>query len=262
MLGWLTARRRRRILKAPFPRHWDDIIEANVAIAGRLDPVRRQRLRELVQVFVAEKHWEGCGGFELTDEVIVTIAAQACILILERDFELYKDVDSILVYESTVVTPPRHFGVFEQTRVMHGEGMAIRGEAMLGGPVVLAWDSVLAGGREEVPGNVVFHELAHKVDMASGAVNGTPPLGKRARREWARVASAAYTRHRTYVEAGWPTLMDSYGATNEAEFFAVATETFFTHPAALIIEHPALYAALADFYRIAPDDISARSSIG
>lgn len=259
MFGWLTARRRTRVAAEPFPPAWDDIIDANVAIARRLDPVRRQRLRELVQIFVAEKHWEGCGGMELDDEVIVTIAAQACLLILGREtahgpaksdgLALYRDVDSILVYPSSVITPPRKLFVNEQPRVMHGEGTAIRGEAMLGGPVVLAWDSVLAGGRGEVPGNVVLHELAHKLDMANGAVDGTPPLpNKAARRRWREVCTQAYARHRACVAQGWPTLMDAYGATNEAEFFAVATETFFTDPGALVIEHPALYGALAEFY--------------
>jgi hypothetical protein len=258
MLRWLTERRRRRILAVPFPAEWDHIIDANVAIARRLDPVRRARLRELVQVFVAEKHWEGCGGFEMTEEVKVTVAAQACMLILERDAGLYDDVDSILVYPSTVMTPPRHLGVFEQPRVMTGEGTLIRGEAMMGGPVVLAWDAVLAGGRGEMLGNVVMHELAHKLDMANGAVDGTPPLRTKAERtRWQEVCSEAYDRHRGRVAVGLPTLMDSYGAINEAEFFAVATETFFTQPAVLAIEHPRLYAALADFYRLNPGEFAA-----
>ncbi|MBA2542559.1 MAG: zinc-dependent peptidase [Deltaproteobacteria bacterium] len=257
MLRWLTERRRRRILATPFPTHWDWIIDTNVAIARRLDPERRARLRDLVQVFVAVKHWEGCGGMEVDDEVKVTIAAQACILILEREAELYRDVDSILVYPSSVKTSPRQPGFFEQPRVMAGQGAWIHGEAMLGGPVVLAWDQVLAGGREETSGNVVFHELAHKLDMASGSVNGTPPLpNKRERKRWAEVCTEAYLKHRKDVEEGFPTLMDSYGATNEAEFFAVATETFFCRPAALAIEHPRVYAALADFYRIAPFDFA------
>jgi len=254
MAGWLTTRRRRRILATPFPRSWDDWIDDNVAVARRLDPARRQRLRELVAVFVAEHHWEGCGGFEMTDEVKVTIAAQACILVLDVErTDLYRDVGSILVYPSTVRTPPRQPKVFEPPRVMTGTGIAIHGEAMLGGPVVLAWDAVIAGGREEAPGNVVFHEFAHKLDMANGVVDGTPPLPRSARERWARVCTRAYARHRAAVEAGWPTLLDAYGATNEAEFFAVATETYFTNPGVLAIEHPALYAALADFYRISPE---------
>jgi len=254
MAGWFATRRRRKLLERPFPETWDRIIDDNVAIARRLDPVRRQRLRDLVQVFVAEHHWEGCGGLELTDEVRVTIAAQACVLILDLpEPEPYRDVDSILVYPSTVRTPPRRLGIFEQPRVMTGAGIAIHGEAMLGGPVVLAWDAVLAGGREEGLGNVVFHEFAHKLDMANGAIDGTPPLPKRERRRWARVCAAAYARHRAAVAADQPTLMDSYGATNPAEFFAVATETYFTNPAVLAIEHPELYLALSDFYRIPPE---------
>ncbi len=259
MLGWLNQRRRRRILATPFPAYWDRIIDGNVAIARRLDPARRARLRQLVQVFIAEKHWEGCGGMELDDEVKVTIAAQACILILERDADLYRDVDSILVYPSTVRTPPRTPSFFEQPTLMTGQGTWIHGQAMLGGPVVLAWDQVLAGGRELTSGNVVFHELAHKLDMANGAVDGTPPLpSRRARKEWGEICSEAYKRHREAVESDMPTLMDSYGATNEAEFFAVATETFFCRPAALAIEHPRVYAAFAEFYRIAPFEFARR----
>jgi MtfA peptidase len=260
MAGWLARaiaalsprqRRRRRILAEPFPDGWDRIIDDNVAIARRLDPAQRARLRELVQVFVTEKHWEGCGGLELTEEMQVTIAAQACLLVLGRDDGLYRDVASILVYPSTVITPPRRLGLFEQPRSPIAHGRTLIGEAMLGGPVVLAWDAVLAGGREEAPGNVVFHELAHKLDMATGAVDGTPPLDSRAElRRWAEVCNAAFARHRTAVELGWPTLLDAYGATNEAEFFAVATEAYFTQPYALAYEHPALYAALADFYRL------------
>ena len=95
-----------------------------------------------------------------------------------------------------------------------------------------------------------MQELAHKLDMATGRVDGTPPLATRAERaRWARVCSSAYTKHRARVDAGWPTLMDAYGATNEAEFFAVATETYFTQPQALAYEYPELYILLADFYR-------------
>ncbi len=253
MLRWLAARRRRRILATPFPREWDGIIDRNVAIATRLDAASRSKLRELVQVFIAEKHWEGAGGLEMDDEVKVTIAAQACVLILERDAELYKDVGSIIVYPSTVRTQPRPQSFFEQPRLMERHGAWIHGEAMLGGPVVLAWDAVLAGGNEITPGNVVFHELAHKLDMANGAVDGTPPLANRhERKRWGVVCSESYKRHRTAVEHGHPTLMDSYGALNEAEFFAVATETFFCRPAALALEHPQLYVALRDFYRTEP----------
>jgi Mlc titration factor MtfA (ptsG expression regulator) len=252
MLGWLSKRRRDRILAEPFPDEWNDIIDRNVALARRLTRAERTRLAQLVQVFIAEKHWEGCGGLELTEEMQVTIAAQACILVLGRDDSLYSDVASILVYPSTMITPPRRLGTFEQPRAPISDGHAILGEAMLGGPVILAWDTVLAGAREEIPGNVVFHELAHKIDMASGSIDGTPPLPRRERLRWQKVMTAAYTELHARLRMGIHSVIDAYGATNEAEFFAVATETFFTRPDELAFESPALYALLSDFYRLVP----------
>ncbi|HWU86806.1 MAG TPA: M90 family metallopeptidase [Kofleriaceae bacterium] len=253
MLRWLAERRRRRILETPFPAEWDRYIANNVAIAHRLSVAERMRLRELVQVFVAEKHFEGCGGLELTEEMVVTIAAQACVLLLGRDASLYDDVGSILVYPSVVRSPPRKLGVFEQPRAPIADGVALQGEAILGGPVILAWDAALAGSREETTGNVVFHELAHKIDMANGAVDGAPPLETRAElRRWSAVCAAAFARLRSDLAAGWPTVLDPYGAINEAEFFAVATETYFTRPAELRVAHPELYAVLAAFYRVEP----------
>jgi Mlc titration factor MtfA (ptsG expression regulator) len=251
MLRWLTARRRRRIAEAEFPAAWDRHLADNVALVHRLAPDQLVRLRELVQIFVAEKHFEGCGGLELTDEMVVTIAAQACVLVLGRDLALFDDVGSILVYPSVVHRPPRQLGVFEQPRAPITDGIALQGEAILRGPVVLAWDAALAGAREEVPGNVVLHELAHKIDMANGAIDGAPPLETRAeRRRGAAACSAVFERLRADVETGWPTVLDPYGATDEAEFFAVATETYFTRPDELRLAHPALYDVLRDFYRI------------
>src|SRR5512139_327440 len=110
VFGWLTERRRKRLLDEPFPPSWDGYIEHNVALVRRLDDAQHQRLRDLVQVFVAEKHWEGCGGLEMTEEIQVTIAAQACLLIVGREHALFEDVESILVYPSTVVAPPRERG--------------------------------------------------------------------------------------------------------------------------------------------------------
>ena len=250
MFGWLRERRRRRIRERAWPEGWDAIIDENVALARELEPGRRQRLRDRIMVFVEETYWEGAGGLVLDEEMQVTIAAQACLLVLDRDEELYRDVSSIVVYPSAVVTPPRRPALFEQPTAPIGHGRVVIGEAMMGGPVVLAWDAVLAGGRGEVAGNVVLHELAHKLDMAGGRVNGTPPLKRRGDRErWARVCNEAFARHRGAVDAGWPTMMDAYGATNEAELFAVATEMYFTRPAELAFEHPELYELLADFYR-------------
>jgi MtfA peptidase len=260
MFAWLARRHRRRLLAEPFPATWDAILDANVAVTHRLTTTQRARLRQLITLFIADKHWEACSGLELTEEMQVTVAAQACLLLLgiassddSDPLALYRDVTSILIYPSTIITPPRPLGTFEQPRSPISHGTALIGEAILRGPTILAWDAVLAGGREEHHGNVVLHEFAHKLDMANGLVDGTPPLRTRAeRRRWAVACAAAYARHHAAVAAGLPTLMDSYGATNEAEFFAVATETYFTRPLDLAFEHPALYAALAAFYGFTP----------
>jgi MtfA peptidase len=253
---WLTERRRRHLRDQPFPPAWDDILAANVAIAGRLAPPMQARLRDLVQLFVAEKRWEGLGGLEMTDEIRVTIAALASVLVLGRDHDLYDDVESVLVYPTTVVAPPRARGFFEASHgPVHDTGDALLGQAFLRGPVILAWDQVVAGGRGLVRGNVVFHELAHKIDMVDGTIDGTPPLDNRAaRRAWAEVCEREYLALRARVEAGDRSFLDDYGATNEAEFFAVVTETYFTRPDLLRVHEPALYAQFRSFYRFDPPE--------
>lgn len=238
MFGWLTERRRARLLEEPFPATWDGYIDDNVKLVRRLDAEQRQRLRELVQVFVAEKHWEGCGGLEMTEEIQATVAAQACLLLLGREHALYEDVESILVYPGAMKTPG---------------GIGIRGEAHLKGPTILGWQDVLQGGRVQGQRNLVFHEFAHKIDMVDGTVDGTPPLEDAAdRRAWRDVCSEVFLELRDRVEDGKRTFLDEYGATNEAEFFAVATEAYFMQPAKLERAHAELFAVLLDFYRFDP----------
>ncbi|MDQ3335568.1 MAG: zinc-dependent peptidase [Myxococcota bacterium] len=249
MFGWLKERRRKRIVAEPFPREWDAIIDAYVPLAWRLQSAERQRLRELVQIFIAEKTWEGCSGLDLTEEMQVIVAANACLLVLDRGIDLYKDVDSILLYPNTVITPPRRPFMFETVRTPIGHARAISGEAMLHGPVVLSWDAVIAGTQWDAHGNVVVHEFAHKIDMADGSVDGTPPLGsEREVADWARVWSAAYRDVTERVAYGLPCSIDPYGATNEAELFAVATETYFLNPAGLRWDYPELFAQLDGLY--------------
>jgi MtfA peptidase len=253
MFGWLTERRRKRLLEDPFPEAWDAIVDENVALVKRLDEAQRKHLRDLVQVFTAEKHWEGAGELELTDEIRVTVAAQACFLLLGREHALYEDVESIIVYPSTVVAPPRARGFFEAgVQVVDTLGTPILGQAHLGGPVILAWDDVLEGGRGQGRRNVVFHEFAHKIDMADGTIDGTPPLDGAGRRTWREVCSEVFLELRDRVEEHKKTFLDEYGATNEAEFFAVATEAYFMQPAKLEEAHAELFGVLHDFYRFDP----------
>jgi Mlc titration factor MtfA (ptsG expression regulator) len=201
-------------------------------------------------VFLAEKTFEGCGGLELTREIKLTIAAQACLLLLHRETDLYPHVDAILVYPSAyVVRARKHDGV-----VVVEEDEARLGESWQQGLVVLSWDHVLSGAAAPNDGqNVVLHEFAHQLDSESGAMNGTPELGTRARYSaWARVLGGEFAELSERLHRGRPSDIDPYGATNPAEFFAVLTEMFFEKPEALQRRHPVLYDELSAFYRQDP----------
>jgi len=249
-MSWFAERRRRRLLAEPFPEAWRTIIERNIRHFGELDDAERERLCGFVQVFVAEKTFEGCGGLELDDEMRVTIAAQAGLLVLGRPHDYFRNVQSILVYPSTIVTPDRPGGAFEIPRVQTSSGIPILGEAQLRGPVLLVWDAVKRGARHPEQGHdVVYHEFAHKLDMLDGAADGTPPLGSRqAVARWVEVCGTAFNALRERVDKGQSTFIDAYGATNEAEFFAVATEFFFDRPVEMRQHEPDLYGVLRDFY--------------
>ena len=254
----IKAHRRQRLLQHPFPTSWAQLISRNVAHAAYLSEEERQRLYDFVQIFVAEKRWEGCGGLEMTEESQVTIAAQAGLLVLGLPHEYFKNVESILVYPTTVITPERPDGVFVRHRgdnyVQH-TGLPIVGEAQLYGPVILVWDTVARNAKHPGTGhNVVYHEFAHKLDMLDGAADGTPPLKDRAAlRRWAEVCERAFLDLRQRLENGEQTYLDGYGATNEAEFFAVATEQFFNRPDVMLSHEPDLYDVLKDFYQQDPE---------
>ncbi len=251
---WLTERRRAHLLERPFPDEWREILERDVKAYALLAPDEQQHLRDLAQVFIAEKHWEGCGGLELDDRIRVTVAGSACLLILGRDHDLLAEVESILVYPSAVMLPEQPDGVFAAGgQVKHGSTAVLGVAHNRGGPVVLAWDAVLTGARNPKDGrNLVIHEVAHKIDFLDGAADGAPPLDDAAtRREWARVCQAAFDAH----ASGEEHLLRPYATTNAAEFFAVATEVFFEKPKRMARELPELYGLLRDFYNL---DLAAR----
>ncbi|MDD9941845.1 MAG: zinc-dependent peptidase [Myxococcales bacterium] len=251
MFEWWRQRRREQILQNPFPDDWRAIVASNVGHFAFLDADERKLLEDLSQVFVEEKEFEGCGGLDLTDEIQVTIAANACLLLLGLSHDMYRRVGSILVYPSAVHQPERPRSVFDNTvEVVPGQ-VALAGEAHYRGPVVLVWDAARRGSRNPRSGqNVVFHEFAHKLDMLDGAVDGTPPLrGSEQLKRWAEVCSKAYLTLRAESERGGDSFMDAYGAVSEAEFFAVATEAFFEQPHRLRQSQPDLYEVLASFYR-------------
>jgi Mlc titration factor MtfA (ptsG expression regulator) len=208
----------------------------------------QSRVRDDLRVFIAERYWEGCNGLTIDDEMRVTIAAQACILALHlpRDRDWYGAARTILVYPESFLSPHKRTG----PGGVVSEGFANSGEAWHNGPVILSWDDVLWGGRRMMDGrNLVLHEFAHVLDMVDGVTDGTPPLKSReAYAQWHRVMTGEYQRLVTDAEFGHATLLNVYGATNVAEFFAVATEAFFEKGAAVLAMHPGLYEVLRGFY--------------
>jgi MtfA peptidase len=254
MFHWLRDHRRAKARKLLFPLEWETFVRANVAHYNVLDDAERAELKAMIQVFIEEKNWEGCGGLELTDEIRVTIAAQACLLQLGLPHDYYRNVKSILVYPTTVVLPERKLSMFEHVQgPVHG-AIPILGQALYYDAVILVWDDLLRGARHPEHGhNLVYHEFAHQLDMLDGAADGTPVFKDRLQfAEWVVVCSHEYLRLRKLADEGHKTFLDVYGATNEAEFFAVATEEFFDRPLVLQKNAPELYHVLSSYYRQDP----------
>ncbi|MFG0331667.1 MAG: zinc-dependent peptidase [Phycisphaerales bacterium] len=243
--------RRERWRATPFSPAWREIVARNVAYVRLLDEHERRELEGHAQVFLHEKRFEGCAGLGITDEIRVTIATQACILLLGRETEYYPSLRTILVY-------PSRYVVDAKSRQPDGviiEGPQVRsGESWNIGALVLAWDEARRGAMAIGDGqNLILHEFAHQLDDESGSVDGAPRLERMAcYATWARVLGREYERLTTDLAQGRPTLLGRYAATNPAEFFAVATELFFERPLHLRGEHPALYDQLRGFYRQDP----------
>ena len=247
----IKKRRRKRLRATPLPEHAAALIEERVPYVASLSLDDRRELEGLVQVFLDEKWFSGCGGLEVTDEIRLTIAAQACVLLLRRGVEaVYPDLVTVIVYP--------HAYVANAKRMVGGivlEGREVRlGESWERGTLVLSWDDVVKGAADVHDGhNVVFHEFAHQLDQQAGGDAGTPALGSRSRHlVWARVLGGEYKALVDDVRTRHKNVIDAYGATNAAEFFAVVTECFFEKPGALRAKHPELYEQLRDFYRRDP----------
>lgn len=254
MFQWFADRRRKKLTDVPFPAEWEDIVRRNVAHYCMLNDAERAQLRALIQIFIAEKTWEGAGSLDLTDEIRVTISAQACLLLLGLPHNFYRNVETIIVYPSTVVPPQRKLGFFENASAPVELSHPILGQAFQQGPVIIIWDAALQGGRHPESGhNVIYHEFAHKLDMLDDAADGTPPLRDRAEyRDWVQTCEREYLRLKHDAERGKKSFLNAYGATNEAEFFAVATEQFFDQPLLMTKRSPDLYRVLKEYYRQDP----------
>ena len=255
-LNLFKSRRRARLRDKPVPKAWRAIVDRNLPVFGRLSEEDQNELFGHVQVFVAEKHFEGAGGLTLTDEIKVTVAAQACLLLLHRDTDYYPELTSIIIYPTSYIAgEERHIGggVWEEG----GEHrLGHTGERL--GAIVLSWDDVRHGASEPYDGrNLVLHEFAHQLDFENRGADGTPVLQTSGDyRAWARVMSHEFEALRDALEAGDDTFLDDYGATNPAEFFAVITEAFFERPRALRRNHPALFMQLQRFYQQDPTGYS------
>jgi Mlc titration factor MtfA (ptsG expression regulator) len=245
------AFRRRQVRARPLPDSWRAEIERAMPLYRHLPPELRTRLDGLVQQFVAEKEFVGCQGLVVTQEMRLAIAAQACLLVLNRTARLYDELYSVLIYPAAFIAPEEHH---DEAGVVHHRESVLSGQTWDTHRVILSWDDVRADAESKGDGfNVVYHEFAHYLDAEDGGVNGAPLLGDAEHYErWSKVMSAEFQTLREAAARGEPTLLDAYGAQDPGEFFAVATEVFFELPLEMRDRHPALYAELRTYYRLDP----------
>jgi len=243
--------RRKRLANKQLPAKWLAIIERNVPCYRRLPAADKEELHRHILIFLDEKRFEGCGGLQINDEIKVTIAAQACILLLHRETDYYPGLSSILVYPQAYLAPKIEF--LPGGAVMEGEDIR-SGESWRHGSVVLSWDDVRHSAADIQNGhNVVLHEFAHQLDSSGGRRDSTPVLRSHSSYiAWARILQKDYHKLRQDVMCNRDTLLNNYGAANPAEFFAVATECFFGQPQELQELHPELYEELKSFYQQDP----------
>jgi MtfA peptidase len=242
--------RRQRVGQRPFPAAWREIVRRRVPLARELPAAQQLRLKKCIQVLLAEVPFTGCAGLEVTDEMRVTIAAQAAFLLLGRGGS-FGNLREVLIYPGHFVVPRSEAGM---GGVVHEGRDVLAGQSWQRGQVIVAWDAVQDGAADPHDGaNVVMHEFAHQLDQATGAANGAPHVGRGAIQQvWAMVMNQEFDALRLRLARAEPSLIDTYGAINPAEFFAVTTELFFERPDALAAERPALYEQLKRCYRLDP----------
>lgn len=248
---WWPRWRLRRLQAAPFPAAWRELLARRLPLYARLDADLQAQLQQLIKRFLDGKTFYGCGGLEIDDEIRVLIAAQACLLLLNRPSDAFADLRYILVYPDAFVVPRverRAGGV-----VVSGD-VDMEGESWDSGKVILSWEDVQLDAANDDDGyNVVLHEFAHQLDQQSGVADGTPLLRERASyARWAEVMEREYLRLQQDEASGRQGLLDHYGASDPAEFFAVITEAFYEQPHQLAEVHPELFELLEAYYCVDP----------
>ena len=233
---------------AHFPDEWREILKSNVPVYLQLPADDALRLEQWVLGFLRNIPFEGCSDLEVTDEMRVTIAGWASLLVLNRRYPKYPHLHRVLIYPDGYRITEGGFFFPE-----HDTGFDAAGESWDEGYVVLAWTDCLRGIEHPNDGfNVILHEFAHQLDIEGGDADGVPVTRPDQWRRWDRIIERDYQRFLSRLDRGHDTAMDEYGAQDRAEFFAVATETFFEKPEELKAEHRELYGLLQELYGFDP----------
>ncbi|MDB5865900.1 MAG: hypothetical protein JWO70_3706 [Betaproteobacteria bacterium] len=251
-MGWFSRWREGRILSRATldPALWRSTLE-RYACTRALSDDERRRLKEIVVLFLHDKRIHGAGGMAVREQVRIAIAAQACMLVLNLGVGHFRGWVEIIVYPDEFVA---QYEYVDEAGVAHQVEEPITGESWERGPVILSWADADEAGSNGAPAyNVVIHEFAHKLDMRNGEANGFPPLhADMSRARWSDAFTAAYRDFCDRVDSGMDVAIDEYAAESPAEFFAVASETFFESPVELRDAYPAVYGQLVEFYRQDP----------
>ncbi len=241
MLSLFRRWTRRRLLRQPFDSARREILQQHLAAYRRLSPQLRRRLEQIVAVMIAELHWEGCEGLRVTDGMRTRIAGHAAVMLLGAEDYYFDSVTAILIFPHEIQRNGEYANGFNA------------GEAWDNGGVVLAWPEVLAIGQRHPGENVVIHEFAHHLDGLDGEMAGSIPFNHPDDQiRWEQVAAREYEQLIDDVQRGRPTVLDPYGTTDRAEFFAVCSECFFEQPHRLQQAHGELFELLLRFYQCDP----------
>ena len=247
ILPWYRRAHRKRLLAEPFPADWEALLSGNIAHYPRLSEEQKGRLRNDLRVLVTEKNWEGCDGLKMSDEIKVTISAQAALMLLGLKHDYFSQVLSIVVF-------PTAFEMLRDERDDEKQKHIAAGQAYYRGPVLLSWDQALEEGRDPGLGrNLVIHEFAHQLDFQDGYVNGIPVLrNAQQTARWIEVMKDGFARLQTELEEEPESFPGDHAGSNATEFFSVVSERFFTVPHELRDYNEEVYNVLVEYYGVNP----------